>query len=63
MQKEQEMRFLAIFLNLVHRIDLIMHILIELYGLHDLAIESAMLESSFWSWVRYAKKSQSCMPN
>ena len=38
------MRFLAIFLGLVHRIDLKLHILIELHGVHHVAIISAMLD-------------------
>ena len=37
---------LAIFFSLVHRIDLILHILIELNGVHNLAIISAMLDHS-----------------
>ena len=40
------MRFLAIFMSLMHWIDLILHILIELNGAHDLAIVSPMLDGS-----------------
>ena len=44
--KEPKMSFLAIFLSLVHRIDLILHILMELFGVHHLGIISAMLDHS-----------------
>ena len=40
------MRFLAIFLSLVYLIDLILHIFVELIGVHDLAIDSTMLDHS-----------------
>ena len=40
------MSFLAIFMSFVHRIDLILHILIELNGAHDLAMVSPMLDHS-----------------
>ena len=40
------MRFLAIFMSLVHRVDLMLHILIELSGVHDFAIVSPMLDHS-----------------
>ena len=52
---------MAIFLSLVHRIDLILHILIELNGLHALASVSVMLGHSkttkmpFWM-IQIAKK-------
>ena len=41
-----KMRFLAIYLSLVHRIDLILHILIKLNGAHELAIVLPMLDHS-----------------
>ncbi len=41
-----KMRFLAIFLSLVYWIDLILHILIELNGVHELDIISPMLDHS-----------------
>ena len=41
------MRFSAIFLSFVHRIDLILHILIELNDMHNSAIISAILDQSF----------------
>ena len=44
--KEPKMRFLVIFLSSVHRIDLILHILIELNDMHNSAIISAMLDHS-----------------
>ena len=54
-------RFSAIFLSLVPRIDLILHILIELNGVHELAIVSPMLDHwktrkmPFWM-IQIAKK-------
>ena len=44
--KQPKMRFLVIFLSLVHWIYLILHILIELNGLHALASVSVMLGHS-----------------
>ena len=46
MIQRAKMRFLAIFLSSVHRIGLILHILIELNGLHALASVSLMLDVS-----------------
>ena len=46
MFQRAKMRFLAIFLSSVHRIGLILHILIELNGLHALASVSLMLDVS-----------------
>ena len=40
------MRFLAIFLSLVHQIDFVLHIMIEINGVHELAIVSLMLDHS-----------------
>ena len=40
------MRFQAVFLTLVHQIDLILHIMIELNGLHDLAIVPVIMDHS-----------------
>ena len=40
------MRFSAIFSSFVHRIDLILHILIELNGGYDFAIAKVMLDHS-----------------
>ena len=37
---------LAIFSSLVHSVNLILHILIELNGVHDLAMSSHMLDHS-----------------
>ena len=41
-------RILTIFLTLVHRIDLILCILIQLNGVHDMTILSLMLDHSGW---------------
>ena len=43
-KKEQKMRFLAIFLSLMAWMDMMLHILIELNDLNDLAIVSRMLD-------------------
>ena len=45
-KKETKMGFLAIFSSLVHWFDLILHILIGLNGVHELAIVSPMVDHS-----------------
>ena len=52
-KKEQKMRFLAIFLSLIHWFDLILHILIELNGLLEVAIVGTMLDHSTISKIPF----------